>query len=431
MKAFDRVMAEPASLAARYALLAEWKATHHPQAALLENQLAYRRYAYQDRSTAPARALDAEIGNLIAAHGREWAGRIAELVTGYTFHRGLVAQVELPGARFLEVGAELLALAPIQHVNLKGGISGDVIEALAKSPLLAKLSSLHVDGAGEALGDRGASAFANSPQVANLVELSLWHDAIERPGVEALAASKYLATAKYVGLVGNPVDPTPYVTDEGDGRYIAGRPALAAELEAKHGPRPWLEVPQGHIASWPWHQDELALIDDYISSEELDRLEALALEVDRLATSDEEAQPIAGAKRQRLLIELDVSGLLTGQPVTGHRVATHKTLRAYHDACVAMASYHASAARLRLVPGSIASKPTDGRVSLDWFRTPAGDVPAGVPAHDWLALCERNFSEPMPTGTGERFVRLEGKIHLLSYRIEAGPEPKLWRAQPA
>nr|MBA2541800.1 hypothetical protein [Deltaproteobacteria bacterium] len=96
-----------------------------------------------------------------------------------------------------------------------------------------------------------------------------------------------------------------------------------------------------------------------------------------------------------------------------------------------MMSYHASAARIRLVGNAIPIKPSDGHVSLDWFRTPSGYTPAGVSPHDWLALCERNLLEPMPEGNGTRFVRLEGKLHVLSYRVEASPEPKLWRAQLA
>jgi hypothetical protein len=96
-----------------------------------------------------------------------------------------------------------------------------------------------------------------------------------------------------------------------------------------------------------------------------------------------------------------------------------------------MARYQLSAARLRLVGNAIPLGPTDGHVSLDWFRTPSNYVPEGVSPHDWLALCERNFIGPLPTATGTRFVRLEGKVHVLSYRIEATAEPKLWRALPA
>ncbi len=429
MNAFDRVMAQPASLAARYALLAEWKASNHPQAALLEKQLEYRQITGTDRRSKQAVRLSSEINQLIKEHGRTWAGRVADLVHTYKFHRGLVAEVHVSGERFLEVMPEVLALQPVQHVSIIAPWGS--FEAIANSPLLAKLSSLRIDLAGAAVGDAGAIAIARSPHVANLVDLSLAKDDIGKVGAEAIAASPYLADAKYICLEDNPYDPTPRVIDEGDGIYTPFRPPSADDIEATYGARPWLAAPTGYLPTWPPLHDELALIHDHVLDHQLADLEKLALEVDRLEAGDEEQQIVAGAKRQRLLIELDVYGLLSGQPAIGHRVADHKTLRAYHDACVQMVSYHASAARIRLVGNAIPLKPTDGHVSLDWFRTPSGYTPAGVSAHDWLALCERNFLEPMPTTTGTRFVRLEGKIHVLSYRIEATAEPKLWRAQPS
>ncbi len=103
-------------------------------------------------------------------------------------------------------------------------------------------------------------------------------------------------------------------------------------------------------------------------------------------------------------------------------------LRGYYDATIAMMSYLASAARIRLVAAPIPLEVIDSPVSLDWFRVPSGYQPAGVSPHEWLALCERNFRDPMPAGTGTRFVRLEGKMHVLSFRREVGPDPKLWRA---
>lgn len=70
----------------------------------------------------------------------------------------------------------------------------------------------------------------------------------------------------------------------------------------------------------------------------------------------------------------------------------------------------------------------DALISLDWFRTPSGYTPAGISAHDWLALCEANFQDPLPTAAGTRFVRLEGRSHVLHFRLEVGPQPRLWRA---
>lgn len=429
MTAFDRVMAQPASLAARYALLDEWRASGNPQAELLEKQLAYRLITGDDLRSTRAQDLGTEIERLIAKHGAAWAGRIHDLVPRYRFYRGLVAEVHVPGERFLELVPQLLALQPIQYVTLRA--PWGPLEEIARSPLLGKLSSVGFDGAGAAFGDRCAIALANNPQAANLVVVWLGRCGIGLPGVEAIAASPSLAKATAISLHDNPVDPSPRVLDDDYGNFTAYRPPIADELEAKFGVRPWLARPDGYLPGWPPTQDELAIINDYVQDAQLARLERLALEVDRLEAGDEDQQITAGAKRQRLLIELEVYGLLTGQPDVGTRVAGYPTLRGYHDACIQMASYHASAARIRLVGNAIPLKPTDGHVSLDWFRTPASYVPAGTSAHDWLALCERNFGDPMPSKTGTRFVRLNGTTHVLWYRIEATAVPKLWRAEPA
>ncbi len=160
----------------------------------------------------------------------------------------------------------------------------------------------------------------------------------------------------------------------------------------------------------------------------LAELDAMAREVDALAVGDDEQQVRARVRRQRLLIELDVVGMLTGDPAVGQRLAAYPMLRGYHDACALLVAYHASAARVRLVGKPAPRKLIEGNVAIDWFRQPSGYTPANVPVLDWLALCERNFISPMPTSEGTRFVRLEGRIHVLSYRCEIGPEPKLWRA---
>lgn len=428
MSAFARVLAQPASLAARYALLAEWQATGNPQAELLERQLAYRLISGTNLRSDRAHHLAAEIQALIEAHGAAWAGRVHELVPTYRFHRGLVAEVRLPADQLLDVLPELVALQPIQHVSLLAPW-GD-LEAIVTSPWLARLSSLRIDGAGEAFGDYEAILLARNPHIANLADLTLCSNSIGQVGAEALVASPHLADAKLVSLEHNPYDPTPRVIDDGDGVYVPFRPPAADEVEATYGTRPWLALPTGYLPTWPPGKDELALHHDYVADEQLARLEQLAVEVDRLEAGSDAEQVVAGAKRQRLLIELDVYGLLTGRLGVGRRVAGYATLHAYHEACLAMASYHASAARRRLV-GPAPRRPTEGHVSLDWFRTPSNYLPVGVTPHKWLALCERNFIAPLPTKTGTRFVRLEGSVHTLAYRIEATAEPKLWRALPA
>lgn len=423
-------MAERGSVAARYALRDEWLAGGDPRAALMDKQLAYREIPWEDHSTSEARRLKDEIDQLVRENGRAWAGRVAELVDDYEFVRGLVGKVTLSGERFVQVAAELVEIAPIQHVNLTAPIS---MVAVAALPQLRSLATLHADALGAAVGDTGAAALAHSSHVKNLAQLSLWRDAITRVGVDELAKSRFLEKARHIGLVDNPANPTPYVRDQGDGQYSAGRPALAFELEQRFGRRPWLETPSGHLPSWPGQRDDFAIVPDHLPDRVLGKLESLAREVDRLAQGDEDEQITAGARRGRLLIELDVSGLLDGREATRKRVENYPTLLGYHTAAVALLTYLESTARSRLVTtaiGSIAvgSRVIESNISLDWFRAPSDYIPIGVSPHEWLALCERNFIEPMPPGAGSRYVQLEGRMHRLEFRCEVGSKPRLWRA---
>jgi hypothetical protein len=257
MNAFDRVMAAPASLAARYALLAEWRAAGNPQAELLEKQLLWSpRVQYERR---------AEIDALVKAHGRVWAGRVADLVVGFKFYRGLVGRVEVSGERFLHVGEELLALAPIQHVQVVKPLAS--IEAVAASPLLARLSTLGINRFGDEVGDRGAIALAHSPHVAHLVTLELWRNAIGRDGVEALAASPYLHDLRFLDLSGNPADTTPLSVQINDvmtpAEYMWELPHLAHSLAVRFGSRPWLEHPTEEPDDFYFTEDERALVRDF------------------------------------------------------------------------------------------------------------------------------------------------------------------------
>jgi hypothetical protein len=159
----------------------------------------------------------------------------------------------------------------------------------------------------------------------------------------------------------------------------------------------------------------------------LRELEELAELVDRLESEGEGAT--AFAKRQRLLIEFEVSDLMPGTPALAARLEAYPHLRAYREAALALAAYQVSSERRRLMSGLSGFDPTHQHVSLDWFRQPSGSAPPGRSPHDWLALCERNFCDPMPGGTGTRFVRLAGSIYILSYRREVDAAPKLFRAE--
>ncbi len=257
MDAFARVLAQPGSLAARVALAAAWRALGDARADLIDKQLALRElHARGDFASPRPKALDRDIREILARHGREYAGRVADLVQAYEFRRGLVAHVTVSGERFPEIATELFALAPIQHLNLVEPL-GDLARVLA-TPELAKLVTLECVRMGDAFGDAGARTLARSPNVAGLRWIDLMSDGIGEPGVEALAASPHLTNALYIDFDDNPADPTPYGTelDGPSGSCMAGRPPLAEQLERTYGKRPWLAVPPD---AWPPRRDDVAV----------------------------------------------------------------------------------------------------------------------------------------------------------------------------
>src|SRR5665647_2490225 len=108
MNPFERALAEPGSLAARKALLAHWKAQHDPRAELIEMQLALREHRLRGTQwTNEANALSRSIVVATRDHGRTLAGEVALLVESFAFHRGLVAEVTLPGETFVAVAPTL------------------------------------------------------------------------------------------------------------------------------------------------------------------------------------------------------------------------------------------------------------------------------------------------------------------------------------
>lgn len=251
---YAHVLAHPGSLDARRALLATWKAKGDARAELIEKQLEYREFARKQLlADARARQLSSEIHALIYKYKRAWAGDLAEFVTDYSYHRGLLAEVDVPGERFPRIASKLFASAPIQHLTITKPLGS--IEALFASPYLERLVSLGMPDDG--LGDRGAITLARSPHVRNLRWLDLGSNEIGQAGVEALAASPYLASARFIGLGGNPVNPTPWVALD-SGFYQKGQRSPAQELERTFGKRPWLDVPE-NPEDWPPDRDELAI----------------------------------------------------------------------------------------------------------------------------------------------------------------------------
>lgn len=252
---FQRVLAEPSSLAAREALAAAWQAAGDPRAELIRTQVAYWSFAARGELGLPqAKAARTRGNELVRAHGRAWAGELAGLVDRYRFHRGLVAEVALSCDAFIDRADRLFALAPIQHLTLTAPITRWA--DLCALPRLAQIVSLEVADV-KAFGDDQAMALATSRHAAGMRWLGLSGCSLHQPGVEAIAASPYFDRVVYVGLTGNPFDPSPQIWD--DGGVITVEPSrYAAPIERAYGRRRWLSPTPDEARQWPPDPDQLA-----------------------------------------------------------------------------------------------------------------------------------------------------------------------------
>jgi uncharacterized protein (TIGR02996 family) len=235
---YAAIVAEPNDDAARRALGAYYDDRGDPRGELIRLQLES---AEKDAAGIFDGKLYRRARDLLKKHGRTWAAPLADLITGYEFHRGFIGEVTLPLDRFLDVAPALFAAAPIQHVNLTKPRTRWL--ELLRSPHLPRLISLALSRLD--LDDNDAKIVASAEGLRTLRYLSLSKNRIDRDGVEALAASPWLARLDVLDLSGNPCDPVPKPAGlDLDGRVTAiDRPALANVLVSRYGPRPWLANP--------------------------------------------------------------------------------------------------------------------------------------------------------------------------------------------
>jgi uncharacterized protein (TIGR02996 family) len=246
---YAAIVAEPNDPAPRRALAAHYDGRRDPRGELIRVQLEL---ADKEARGVLDGALIRRERDLLKAHGAAWAAPLADLITGHKFHRGLIGEVTLPLDRFLDAAPALFAAAPIQHVNLTRPRTR--LAELLRSPHLAHLSSLALQGL--ELVDEDARAIARADALRTLHYLSLANNRIGPAGVEALAASPFLARLDVLDLSNNPCDPIPRPgARDVDGKVTAiDRPALANELVARFGERPWLANPADPDA-WPLPRD--------------------------------------------------------------------------------------------------------------------------------------------------------------------------------
>ena len=149
---------------------------------------------------------------LEAAHGKRFAGALAEHASAWTFERGLVASIDANLAALARHADAILGAAPIQAIELVGPTQDEQAAALlARCPHLARLRLVDALRGGFGPGEQFAD-FIASPHLGNLAELRLDSDAGE-------AAARAIATATLPALTavafhsfsGNPLE----VDDDG------------------------------------------------------------------------------------------------------------------------------------------------------------------------------------------------------------------------
>jgi uncharacterized protein (TIGR02996 family) len=234
--AFLRAIKETPEDDAPRLVFADWlEEQGDPRGEFLRLQCALARLGEADPARAP---LDGREWELRECHEAEWLGPLYDLAEGWEFRRGLV-QIELTARRFSGAAfgrstateayawvdglclsrvtpgalAKLLAspyLGGISALGLQGGlqraakgIGAAGAAALAASPHLARLSSLHLKFT--AIGAAGAQALAASAHLARLTALDLTGNAIGAAGAEALASSGHLARLTALDLGGNAI----------------------------------------------------------------------------------------------------------------------------------------------------------------------------------------------------------------------------------
>lgn len=229
-----RIVADPADDAAREAYATAVALAEPTRAELIRLQLAMRGIR-RAGGTPSLHQVDRE-RQLVAANGRVWAGRVADLVWRFAFYRGFVEHVTLTASEFLNRAADIYRAAPIRHVTLSA--ARPHVARLAASPHLARLLSL--DLSDNKLGDDAVAAIVDSPHLRGLRLLRLARNELGRAGAEAVVAAPSLSGLEYLDFRANKVELTPRPAPIKDGAIEI--PMLAHDLSSRYGRRRFLET---------------------------------------------------------------------------------------------------------------------------------------------------------------------------------------------
>lgn len=173
---------------------------------------------------------------LLEKHGPEWARPLQRWIDGYTFARGFIGHVRMSATEFIQNGRDLLASAPIVHVELTE--SQPILKDLFACPHLGQVRALSL--VDNDLHDDDVQHIAESSQLGQIWWLDLGFNMIGSDGVDVLAASKQLAHVTFLSLQSNPLDPRETVGIEGAVIVDAALPDEGVALEARFGHIPWL-----------------------------------------------------------------------------------------------------------------------------------------------------------------------------------------------
>jgi uncharacterized protein (TIGR02996 family) len=175
---------------------------------------------------------------LVAEHGRAWAGQIAEWVDDYQFDRGFVELITMSAYAFLERAPELFRRAPIRHLNLTQ--AGDVIKELLERGYLNNIYSLSMDRSN--LTDDHLRELSSDYNLPRLRWLSIGENKIGLNGVKALVDAGL--KLDYVRLFGNPCDPVERYAHDGDRIVERWLPEVGRYLEQEYSGHylPWLHL---------------------------------------------------------------------------------------------------------------------------------------------------------------------------------------------
>jgi uncharacterized protein (TIGR02996 family) len=184
---------------------------------------------------------------LLARHGAAWATTIAPFARaarpdapfqGYGYERGFVARLYTDPAVIAAQGDQLVAMAPIQHLDLTA--RGPFVAALT-APCLGQMRSLIFNQLG--LTDDDAIALAERGHLERCEWLDLSLNRIGPRGLAALLANPVIRAMKVVLMSGNPVDPALMVSHDGRGSIIVdGLPADGEVAEETYGRIDWLHL---------------------------------------------------------------------------------------------------------------------------------------------------------------------------------------------